>query len=159
MTRTLTFAAALLASLALVGCGSDDGGDPTPADMNEPEPPSGDAGPQAFNGCSANSYEDRSADGAERVVQIAVEGLKFTPPCLQIAVGQSVRFDGSLTSHPLAPGNPDDHEAGSPNTPIVRTSSGRSVEFTFAAAGTYPYYCELHAFGAGMGMAGAIYVQ
>lgn len=158
MMRSLTFAAALLASLALGGCGSDDGDAPAPEDMNEPQPPSG-AEPQAFNGCSADTYEDRSADGAERVVQIAVEGLKFTPPCLQIAAGQSVRFDGSLASHPLAPGNPDDHAAGSPNSPIVATSSGRSVEFTFEAAGTYPYYCELHSFGAGMGMAGAIYVR
>lgn len=158
MTRSLTVPAALLASLALVGCGGDDDESPAPAGMSSPEPPNGQE-PRAFNGCSTDAYEDRSADDAERVVQIAVEGLKFTPPCLQIATGQSVRFEGSLASHPLAPGNPDDHEAGSPSSPIVATSSGRSVEFTFDTAGTYPYYCELHSFGAGMGMAGAIYVR
>jgi plastocyanin len=64
-----------------------------------------------------------------------------------------------LAAHPLAPGNPDDPRAGSPQNPIEQTSSGNSVEFTFTTPGTYAYYCELHTFGAGSGMAGAVFVR
>lgn len=157
MMRALISAAVVLAGLTL-GCGGEDGGG-SPAPTPEPtEVPSGDQ-PLALNGCDPSAYEDRSGEDGERLVQIAAEGLKFTPPCLHIASGQTVTFQGSLTAHPLAPGNPDDNAAGSPDNPISATSSGRTVAFTFENAGTFPYYCELHAFGAGMGMAGAIYVK
>lgn len=112
-----------------------------------------------FNGCTAADYEDRSAANAERVIGIATEGLTFTPSCLIIAVGQTVRFQGSLGSHPLAPGNPDHPEAGSADSPIIATDSGQSVDFTFENPGTFPYYCELHAFGDGQGMAGVVHVR
>lgn len=115
--------------------------------------------PLTVNGCSAGSYADRSDDAAERVVHVGAEGLKFTPPCIQIAPGQVVRFEGSLTAHPLAPGSPDDRSAGSPHNPIEPTSSGTSLAVAFDAPGTYPYYCELHGFGSGMGMVGAVYVR
>lgn len=155
MKRALISAAVAVASLTL-GCGSDDEGS-----MPDPEPrgmPSGNE-PLALNGCDTDSYVDGSAEDDERVVQIGAEGLKFTPPCLQIARGQTVTFEGSLTAHPIAPGTPDDAAAGSPENPIEAVSTGRSVAFTFENAGTFPYYCELHAFGAGMGMAGAIHVR
>lgn len=134
-------------SVSLLACGGDDAG----------ERADGEA-PQALNGCTEESFVDLS-DELEPVVQIAKNGLKFTPPCLTISAGRTVRFEGSLTAHPLAPGNADDAAAGSPDNPIERTSTGNTVAFTFDTAGTYPYYCELHSFGAGMGMAGAVYVR
>jgi plastocyanin len=155
MTRALISAAVAVATLTF-GCGSDDEAFTTAPDPMEM--PNG-AEPLALNGCDTDSYVDGSADDAERVVQIGADGLKFTPPCLQIASGQTVTFEGSLTAHPIAPGNPDDAAAGSAKSPIEAVSTGRSVAFTFDSAGTFPYYCELHAFGAGMGMAGAIYVR
>lgn len=112
-----------------------------------------------FNGCVAADYEDQSATDAPRIIGIATQGLSFTPPCLTIKAGQTVRWEGSLSSHPLAPGNPDDASAGSPDNPIRATSSGQSVEFEFPDAGTYPYYCELHSFGNGQGMAGVVHVK
>ncbi|HYP98138.1 MAG TPA: plastocyanin/azurin family copper-binding protein [Polyangiaceae bacterium] len=112
-----------------------------------------------FNGCAAEDYEDQRAAAAPRVIEIATQGLTFTPPCLLIAVGQTVRFQGSLSSHPLAPGNPEDPDAGSAASPIQATSSGQSVEFKFPDAGTFPYYCELHSFGDGQGMAGVVHVR
>jgi plastocyanin len=121
-------------------------------------PSSGDE-PAPLNGCTASEYEDLSAEDAERIVEIAAAGLSFTPPSMIIAAGQTVRFEGSLSAHPLAPGNADDAAAGSPDNPITATSSGNSVEFTFDTAGTFAYFCELHSFGAGMGMAGAIHVR
>lgn len=76
-----------------------------------------------------------------------------------IAVGQTARFEGSLTAHPLARGTPESLTAGSPGNPIATTATGSSVEFTFSSAGTFPYHCTVHSFGAGMGMAGSIHVR
>lgn len=109
--------------------------------------------------CTASDYQDESAPDATRVIGIATEGLSFSPPCLTIKVGQTVRWESSLGAHPLAPGNPDDPNAGSAGNPIVETGSGQSVEFAFPAAGTFAYYCELHAFGNGQGMAGSVHVK
>ena len=131
---------------------------PEPADMHQM---ASDDQPLAINGCNATSYAaaDHTDATDPRVIQIAIDGLVFTPPCITIAAGQSVRFEGSLTAHPLAPGTPDDAQAGSPESPIERTSSGNSAEFTFEHPGTFPYYCELHGFGSGSGMVGAVYVR
>jgi plastocyanin len=148
--------ASLLLVLAGAGCsGGDDDGDD---DGDAPQDAGGggtDAVP-VLNGCAADDYADFSAGGDERVVAIAQTGLTFTPKCMIVAVGQSVRWDGNLSAHPLAPGNPDDALAGSAENPITATSSGSEVEFTFDAPGVYPYYCTLHAFGAGQGMAGVV---
>ncbi|HYQ43332.1 MAG TPA: plastocyanin/azurin family copper-binding protein [Polyangiaceae bacterium] len=112
-----------------------------------------------FNGCAAADYEDQSALSGALVIQIAANGLNFSPRCLLIAAGQTVRFEGSLSAHPLAPGNPAHADAGSADGPIRATSSGSSVEFTFPTPGTFPYYCELHSFGEGEGMAGVVHVK
>jgi plastocyanin len=112
-----------------------------------------------LNGCSTELYVDRSADSDERVIAIAAMGLTYSPKCLRIAVGQTVRWSGSLTAHPLAPGNPQDAKAGSPDNPVQPTASGQSVEFAFPNAGTYPYFCTLHGFGTGQGMAGSVRVE
>jgi len=118
----------------------------------------GEEGPLAINGCKADAYVDRTATDADRTVLIGAEGVVYTPRCMTVAVGQTVRWEGRLSAHPTLPGNADDAAAGSPDNPILPTSSGSSVEFTFEKAGTFPYYCELHSSGAGNGMAGAIHV-
>jgi len=155
------------AALFALHCGSDEatsdsapdeagsagnGGNGTVAEPSDDEIPT-------LNGCAPSDYEDHSVGDDRRVVAIAANGLVFTPKCLLVARGQTVQFEGSLTSHPLAPGNPSDPNAGSSNNPIVKTSTGKSVSFDFSSAGTFPYYCELHAFGEGSGMAGAIHVR
>jgi plastocyanin len=159
----------LLAITLLAGCGASDDAmsstaPPTPDDISMAGTSAAGAPPTdeallTLNGCSADAYEDHSDPSAERVIQIAANGLTFTPKCLLIAPGQTARFEGSLSSHPLAPGNPENPNAGSAHTPIIATSSGMSVEFTFDSAGIFPYFCELHAFGNGMGMAGAVLVR
>lgn len=112
-----------------------------------------------INGCAEGDFVDGTDDGFDRTVLIGADGLVFTPKCLKIAAGQSVVFEGSLATHPLAPGNAADNDAGSPDNPIVETTTGSSVEFTFDAPGTYPYFCEAHGFGDGEGMSGAIEVE
>jgi plastocyanin len=121
-----------------------------------PEIPTG--GPLALNGCKASDYEDRSAEDADRTVLIAAEGVVYTPRCMTVAAGQTVHWEGRLSAHPMSPGNSDNEAAGSRGNPIVPTSTGDGVDFTFENAGTFPYYCEVHSSGAGSGMAGAIYV-
>jgi len=157
--------AAALLLLCALGCSDDDDGnqdDPirdAGAQTGEP----GDAAPQAaiptLNGCTSADYQDQSAAEQARLISIAGAGLSFSPKCLIIAAGQKVRWEGSLTAHPLAPGNPADLAAGSADNPITATSTGSNVEFTFPAVGTYPYHCTLHAFGSGQGMAGSIHVR
>lgn len=170
--------AVLLAALCAVHCGGDDddangaggsagsgpsagtGSEPTAGSDSEPTAGSG-SGDEipTLNGCAASAYVDQSAEDGARIVQIASAGLVFTPRCLLIAAGQSVTFEGSLAAHPLAPGNANDDGIGSPDNPIQPTSSGRSVSFAFPEPGTYPYFCELHGFGDGSGMSGAIHVR
>ncbi len=111
-----------------------------------------------FNGCTTADYVDGRASGASRTIDVGGMGLVFTPKCLTVAAGQTVRWAGSFSAHPLAPGNPAHADAGSPDNPILITSSGNSVDFAFANAGTYPYHCQLHSFGDGMGMAGVVHV-
>jgi plastocyanin len=79
-----------------------------------------------FNGCTTAAYEDRRAPGASRTIAIASMGLSFTPKCLLIAVGQTVRWEGALSAHPLAPGNSDHPDAG--------TANGRSLPRRVARA-------------------------
>ncbi len=163
-----------LAALTTFACGSsdDDGGAPSDpvVDSAVPEPDTGsDAGgeldsgtpmdsgpvPLTVNGCTPQAF----AEAAMPTIFIARDGLVFTPKCLTVASGTTVRWEGSLAAHPLAPGNRDDPAAGSPGNPIRPTSSGSSVEFTFTTPGTFAYYCELHDFGPGSGMAGAVFVR
>jgi len=145
--------ASLLSSLVLlIGCG-DGAGEAS----DQRSPPEVEAIPD-FNGCTPSAYEDQRAANAARVIGVATTGLTFTPRCLLIRMGQTVTWQGALTAHPLAAGNPDDPSAGSEGSPILTTSSGDSVSFTFASAGTFPYQCQLHAFGAGKGMAGVVAV-
>ncbi|MEY4514659.1 MAG: hypothetical protein RLZZ450_6781, partial [Pseudomonadota bacterium] len=112
-----------------------------------------------LNNCSETDYVERSAESESRVIQIAPTGLAFAPKCMTIVAGQSVRWEGSLTAHPLAPGNADSATVGSPGSPIKTTTTGTSVEFSFPTPGSYPYYCELHSFGPGDGMSGVVHVR
>lgn len=165
MNTRIALSLCVVVSAGLFACGGGDSGTKTNVETEEemgvagaPASPSGDE-PLPLNGCKADSFVDLSAEADERVVQIGVDGLLYTPRCILIAVGQTVTFDGSLSAHPLAPGNADDPGAGSPNNPITFLSSGSSAEFTFDEPGTFPYFCELHGFSNGKGMSGAIYVR
>lgn len=141
---------ALVALALALGCS-----DFTPAET----PPVGDGGP-SFNNCSASAFVDRSAASADRTVSFGGTNgsppFNYAPRCIRIAAGQTVTFAGVFIAHPLAPGLPSNAAAGSPGNPITRTVATAPTTFTFAAAGTYPYYCENH-FNAGM--SGVVQVQ
>ena len=156
--------ASLLLVLAGAACaGEDEGGDEA-AEADRPEDaevrgPASEPKLEALNGCGPDDYEDRSADGDERVIAIAQQGLTYTPKCMIVAAGQRVRWEGNLSAHPLAPGQPNDRAAGTPDNPIEPKASGSVAEFDFEApARSLPLHAA-HAVGSGQGMAGVVHVR
>lgn len=112
-----------------------------------------------FHQCTQAMYVDRSGAGDERTITFGVGSnpFSYSPPCMTIAAGQTVRWMGTFTSHPLEHGvSPADMGAGSPNTPIPRLTEGAMVDVVFPTAGTYPYFCQMHHLA---GMTGVIHVR
>ena len=111
-----------------------------------------------LNNCATADYADKSgANDSRQIAFGGANGFHYVPPCIIIAKGQKVTFSGSFSNHPLAPGSIGNLAAGSPNSPIVSTTSGATAEFTFPNAGTYPYICTAHAVS--QGMIGSIHVK
>ncbi|MFN0061850.1 MAG: plastocyanin/azurin family copper-binding protein [Myxococcaceae bacterium] len=132
-------------ALSVLACGTS----------NETNDGGNDAGPDSpLNGCTTATLTDRTAGGASRV--IALSSSAFSPPCMRVAVGQTVTFQGDFNSHPMRPGvNPGGLEAEGVN-PIPIVNSGTSVDVTFSGAGTFPFYCAVHH---SFGMRGVIVAQ
>jgi plastocyanin len=134
--------APLALSLTFLGCG----GTETPT------------GP-ALNGCTDALYIDRSAPSASRTVAFGgfqgSPALGYSPPCISIAVGQTVTFAGGPSgfgTHPLNRGTgPTQRDTGTAGNPIPRVDDGNrtDVAVAFPAPGLFPYHCEFH-FGGGM---------
>lgn len=84
-------------------------------------------------------------------------GFAYTPKCLKITHGESVTFNGSFSSHPLASSL---NRGDTTNNPIQNTGTGDTATFTFPTPGVYAYFCAFHGSADdGSGMAGAIWVQ
>lgn len=85
---------------------------------------------------------------ADLVSSVSIQGMSYTPKCIQVKVGSRVTITASKR-HPLAP------QAQSGN-PIKATE--RTQEYTFSEAGFFGYYCDKHGDASGEGMAGAVWV-
>jgi plastocyanin len=111
-----------------------------------------------LNGCPQAEYQDLSGTSAVEIKFGGAQiGLHYSPKCAIVQAGQTVRFSGTFSQHPLAKGTADDDNAGPANSPITgTTNTGTTKEFIFTAAGTYPYRCTAHD---GAGMVGAIHVK
>jgi len=106
-----------------------------------------------INGCDEATAEDHVADATTAVT---VAGLKYTPACIKIKAGASVKFTSTFSIHPLLGGTVEGGvETPDSTSPISATSTGDEVTFTFAEAGTFPYYCDEHS---ASGMAGVVFV-
>jgi plastocyanin len=123
----------------------------------EPGPP---PGPEDFSsvvGCAAEDFVVRTDAGEERVVRFGNElGARYSPRCMSIAVGQSVRFEGPFNTYKMSPGLPESLAIGSPYNPITYVMFNSSAEFTFPRAGDYIYSNSPNA---AQGMTGLIRVR
>jgi plastocyanin len=85
-------------------------------------------------------------------IHFPVGGLRYSPNCLRLHLGQSVTFVGDFGPHPLS-------QACGPVTGLFSAGLGNSFTTTFTAGlGVYGYFCSEHGSSNGSGMAGAIEV-
>ena len=75
---------------------------------------------------------------------------QYTPNCVKIKAGASVKWNVGFTGHPLIASSTGD----TPN-PITLTATGTTVTFAFPTKGTYGYQCQFHG---GLTMFGAVQV-
>jgi len=133
---------AFLLAVAMAGCGSSS----TPSLAG------------TVNGCHTADF---AATGT-RIQYGEPLGLKYSPQCLSVSVGQQVTFFADTTTganfsiHPLRPGTAPTSDPGSAGNPIVNQDTGSQYMVTFNTAGTYGYYCLSHE---SSGMYGAIQVK
>ena len=112
------------------------------------------SGGSSINNCTEATAEDHTADTSTTIAFGGSIGLAYSPPCIKIAHGSTVTFNGAFASHPLSGGIGGTKDATSP---ITETNTGTTATFTFPTAGTYGFFCEFHVTSAGM--EGAIFVQ
>ncbi len=82
---------------------------------------------------SESDYVSRGA------VRFGLSHEPFTPPCVRLASGGTVVFQGSLVEHPIVP-----RQLGTSPSPIQPSARGSRVEFEFPDYGTFPYRCAEH---------------
>lgn len=77
-------------------------------------------------------------------------GFVYSPSTADVAVGDTVKWVGSFSSHPLVA---DEFPAGAASFATQQTGS----EFTYVIMipGTYHYHCQFHGTSSGTGMAGS----
>ncbi len=137
----------LLVSTALIACedeatpappetSASDAGTTNGADASKAEdaaPAVQDSGTTAVNGCT--SFVDRTADGDARELTWDFSIENAPGRCLKVRVGQTVVWNGDLTTHPL---NVDGLTPGD-----LKLGAG-SASAVFTKAGTFGYVCIKH---------------
>lgn len=121
---TTTFVAAAALALGLSACSGDD----TPDDDTAAEEPA-----------DTTDEGGESSDGDATVV---ASFFTFEPEELSVATGTTVTFvNEDSVRHTFTSG-----EGEADGTFDLETvAEGDTAEFTFDEAGTYPYFCEVHA--------------
>ncbi|MFZ5468915.1 MAG: cupredoxin domain-containing protein [Myxococcota bacterium] len=106
--------------------------------------------PLGYAGCT--TFEDFTAESAQRVIQFPVGSDRFGPACVRVRFGQSITFEGPFRDHPL-------EQSCGPIATIATVSNGNSYSVTFdRALGVFGFFCSKHGTQAGVGMAGAVKV-
>jgi plastocyanin len=127
--------AALVISNVLIGCGSA-GPDASPVSLSTP---TGAGRVATVPATSAPTVAPTTPPPpqAASVVEVRMVGNQFQPRALEVRPGTTVRWSNA---------DPDEHDViaqdGSFESPPFGT--GGTYERTFAAAGSFPYYCDLH---------------
>jgi plastocyanin len=144
----ISMVVAACCALSLLGCG--------PAGTADAGVDAGvDAGSmaEAVNGCTAADFaaNDLSAATASRVISFPTTAapVQYSKPCITVAAGQMVTWNGDFSLHPL------EQAGGDPTMWITPTQAGSTVTFPFPVGGTYGFECSFHP----TLMRGAIYVK
>ncbi len=122
-------AVAMVASMALVGCGSSDGD-------------GGDAAPTTEAGSSdtTEGSETTEGGGGGGGDAVTIVDFAYDPDPLEVTAGAAVTFtnEDSAVHTATSKGDvPKDFDTG-------ELAPGDSKEITFDEAGTYTYFCEIH---------------
>ena len=119
------------------------------------------AGQPPVNACNLEDTEDWINLGpSQRVITFGCPPFpcRFTPSCVKIKPGRTVRWSGEFTFHPLRAGLivgavPQNQ----PNNPIPDLDAGtNSGQITFDDPGAWGFYCNFHF--ASDAMKGAVFV-
>jgi plastocyanin len=97
------------------------------------------------NGCDPSSTTVSAGDVSISFPTTAAPA-QYAPACVKVHEGSMVTWTGSFADHPLTPD-------GTGN-PIMSTSTGTTVSFTFSAAGSFGFHCAAHP----SSMLGAVFV-
>ncbi|MGH8931987.1 MAG: cupredoxin domain-containing protein [Egibacteraceae bacterium] len=128
----------LLAGLALlvlgaVGCGGGGGSPPAEDETTAQTEPA----------ATETSTQDAASEASAGENTVVAESVKFEPTALTVPAGMTVTWENRETlpvGHTVTSGTP-----GSPSGLFdMELPQGGSVEFTFAEAGTFPFYCDIH---------------
>jgi hypothetical protein len=124
--------------------GGSDAGTDTGTDLGADSAPVA----KLINGCTTyESYVDRTADGASRVLSWVV-GIAGNPAkCMKVKVGQMVVLNGDFAAHPLVP------DEGDVPTQIPAKNSGTDLIIVPTIPGTFGYISSNEST-----MTGALYV-
>lgn len=150
------FAYVLPGALLLAGCGGDDTGTggggtttTTGAGGGTSTTTGAGGGDVGINGCTPADFVAATT--------ISFPAVAYDPPCVKISAGDTITWNGNFAFHPLRGGEVVDGVA-TPDTssPIVAVDTGMTADVTFPAAGTFPFYCNIHF---SVGMTGAVLVE
>jgi len=112
----------------------------------------------AVNACHADSATDLRGQMQVTVHFGGALGFTYDPACFMVSPGTQVTFSGEFDQHPLVGGDVSmGMKVPDPSSPIGGpTSSGTSKTVMLQTAGTFPFYCDIHAL---VGMKGAAFVE
>lgn len=115
-----TLLALLLGSALLAGCGGDDSADQ-----------------------DADTTAPAAATAAAPTTTIRIEDFKFAPASATVKAGQEISVaNADAAPHTLT----DQPSSGQPLFDTGNVRGRKTGTFTAPKAGTYAFYCELHAF-------------
>jgi len=114
-------------------------------------------------GGTVNACDPAAASDLRGRSQVTVHfggalGTRYEPACFQVSPGTQVTFMGEFDQHPLVGGAvTGGGKMPDPSSPFDGpTSTGASKMFILSVAGTFPFYCDIHAL---IGMKGAVFVS
>jgi plastocyanin len=94
-------------------------------------------------GCQEEGEEqpDPATLPAEATTEVSIQDFAFDPPHIEVQVGDTVTWTQGADPEPHTATSTDDPPAFDTGT---LTDEGETGEFTFAEAGVFSYFCEIH---------------